>query len=70
MLDDQRIQIDVRNLPMGVKPTLKLMAVDAGCTFTDLIRTIVVEYALKGKPPAAPRISKRDIKESGYVPVR
>lgn len=49
MLDDQRLQIDVRNLPLGVKPALKLMAFEADVTLTDLIRTIIVGAALKAE---------------------
>jgi plasmid stability protein len=71
MVDNQRVQADIRNLPLGVVPTLKLIALDAGVSFTDLVRTILVEYALKNERPVEkPRITKAAIKASGYEPVR
>ena len=70
MVDDRRIQVDCRNLPEGAKPKLRLMAVEAGVSFTDYIRTILVEHAINGSAPGAPRITKKAIEESAYEPVR
>lgn len=43
--DDGRIQVDVRNLPDGVKPKLKSLAREAGIPFTKFLRQLLIERA-------------------------
>lgn len=59
--DNQRLQVDIRNLPLGVVPALKLSALENGVSLTDLVRTIIVGAALKGDKPNG--------KPKKYVPV-
>ena len=49
--DNQRLQVDIRNLPLGVVPALKMTALENGVSLTDLVRTIIVGAALKADRP-------------------
>lgn len=47
--DSQRLQVDIKNLPVGVVPKLKMLALEHEVTLTDYVRSIVVGAALKPK---------------------
>lgn len=70
MLDNQRIQVDVRNMPLGVKPKLNEMAKEAGVSLTDYIRTLLCRVVL-GPPSPSARIKELmdEMDAPGYVPL-
>lgn len=61
--DNQRIQLDIRDLPLGIKPKLKRMALDADLTLTEYIKAALIDLAKSDEEIVA---SKRP----GYSPVR
>jgi hypothetical protein len=65
--DNQRIQVDVRHLPEGVKPKLIEMARECGVSLTDYIRTVLCDRALL---TAEWKVSRNVVIEadSDYVP--
>ena len=52
MTDNQRLELDIRNLPPGLKPKLHKMAKQKGLTMTGFIRSVLVHFVERygGKP--------------------
>jgi hypothetical protein len=61
--DNCRVQLDIRDLPLGIKPKLKQMALDADLTLTEYIKAALIDLAKSDEEFAA---SQRP----GYTPVR
>ena len=69
MEDDGRLQVDVRGLPLGVKPALRSMAFEAGVSFTEYVRRLLVAHAMGGSSPLA-QAPLPQSRPSGWEPVR